>query len=162
MGPALNALRPPFRELDDANARAAAAGAGGARRSSATEIRPFARESRAVHRATSARAAKDLTKAAPDLSKSLLELNRFFNIGAYNPGGSEGLERVQRGTARRTSAPAARATSYWLAWVAQNTVSCSAPPTPQGPFRAHPWAASAAARSRTCSDRPVSRPRSST
>ena len=47
------------------------------------------------------------------------QLNRFFNIGAFNPGGAEG--------ARRPVVPQQRSRQegflYWLAWTAQNGVS---------------------------------------
>jgi hypothetical protein len=78
-----------------------------------------------------------LTKAAPDFSKALLGLNRFFDIGAYNPGGSEGIsDACENGG---TCTPDERARNegymYWLAWVAQNTVSVFSTADAQGPFR---------------------------
>ena len=76
-------------------------------------------------------AARDLNKAAPDLDTSLEETNRFFNMGAYNPGGAESLDGL--------SVPQQRARNegflYWLAWTAQNGVSLFNTADAQGPWR---------------------------
>ena len=135
MQPALNALRPPFRKLDDANAELlplAREGTPIVR----DEIRPFARASGPFIRDLGT-SSEGLTQAAPDFSKSLLGLNRLFNIGAYNPEGSEGIsDACENGG---TCTPEERARNegylYWLAWVAQNTVSVFSTADAQGPFR---------------------------
>jgi phospholipid/cholesterol/gamma-HCH transport system substrate-binding protein len=76
-------------------------------------------------------AAGDLNEATPDLDKSLGEANRFFNIGAHNPGGAESLDGL--------SVPQQRARQegflYWLAWAAQNGVSLFSTADAQGPWR---------------------------
>jgi phospholipid/cholesterol/gamma-HCH transport system substrate-binding protein len=76
-------------------------------------------------------AARDLNEATPDLDTSLEEANRFFNIGAHNPGGAEGLDGL--------SVPQQRAREegylYWLAWAAQNGVSLFSTADGQGPWR---------------------------
>lgn len=135
MKPALNALRPPFRELDDANAEVlplAREGMPIVR----DEIRPFARASAPFIRDLG-ESSQGLTKAAPDFTGSLRGLNRFFDIGAYNPNGSEGISSGCENGGTCTEAERARNEGYlyWLAWVAQNTVSVFSTADAQGPFR---------------------------
>jgi len=128
LGPALNALRPPFRRLDETN----------------TAVRPFVREAapivenqiRPFTRATRpyvsslGGAARSTVRALPDLTKSFDELNRFFNIGAYNPGGAEGLTGdLARDRDREEGF------LYWLAWVSQNGTSLFSTSDANGPFR---------------------------
>jgi phospholipid/cholesterol/gamma-HCH transport system substrate-binding protein len=127
--PALASLRRPIRRLDETN----------------QAIRPFLRETAPVLRdeiRPFVRAARPWTddlrvaavrtaRAAPDLDLSLGELNRFFNMGAYNPGGAETLEGL--------SIPAQRERRegflYWLAWTAQNGVSLHNTADGQGVWR---------------------------
>jgi phospholipid/cholesterol/gamma-HCH transport system substrate-binding protein len=125
--PALQALRPPIRRLDSAN----------------QAIRPFLREStpivrnqiRPYVRAAQpyvddlAPAARDLAGAIPDLTEVGKELNRFFNIGAYNPGGAE-PPRVAGGNDVRQEG-----FLYWLAWTTNNGVSLFSTTDAQGVFR---------------------------
>ena len=75
-------------------------------------------------------AGKDLATAAPDLTIATGELNRFFNIGAYNPGGAQGLTG-------NTAQDQARQEGflYWTAWTAQNGVSLQSSANAQGPWR---------------------------
>ena len=54
------------------------------------QVRPFARAAQPFQ-ANLGGAAKNLGKANPDLSTAFRELNRLFDIGAYNPGGTEGI-----------------------------------------------------------------------
>ena len=73
----------------------------------------------------------------PTSARRCSGLNRFFDIGAYNPGGSEGIsDACENGG---TCTPDERARNegymYWLAWVAQNTVSVFSTADAQGPFR---------------------------
>jgi phospholipid/cholesterol/gamma-HCH transport system substrate-binding protein len=128
LGPAAESLRPAFRELDDANREVlplAREGAPIIRR----EIRPFARISQPFTRDLG-RAAKGLNAAAPDLTTSFHELNRLFNIGAYNPNGTEGLSgNLDQDRARNEGY------LYWLAWVAQNTVNLFNVQDAHGPLR---------------------------
>ena len=77
-----------------------------------TQIRPFVRAARPWTDDLRL-AAEGTAKAMPDLKRSFGELNRFFNIGAYNPGGAEGLD------GKSISEQRARQEGYlyWLAWV---------------------------------------------
>jgi phospholipid/cholesterol/gamma-HCH transport system substrate-binding protein len=128
LGPALDSLRPAVRELDPAN-RAVLPLAKEGTPIVRDRIRPFARSAQPFTRDLG-RGARRLARAAPDLSESFLELNRFFNIGAYNPGGREGLTGD-------TARDRARQEGYlfWLAWAAQNGVSLFNTADAQGPFR---------------------------
>lgn len=93
------------------------------------EIRPFVRAAR-PWTDDLRRAAIGTARATPDLRRSFNELNRFFNIGAYNPGGAEGLSG---------SIPEQRERQegflYWLAWTAQNGTSLFSTADGQGPWR---------------------------
>ena len=128
LGPALDAIRPAFRKLDEANAELlplAREGTPIVR----DQIRPFARIAGPYTRDLGL-AARGLAKANPDLTTSLLGLNRLFNIGAHNPGGAEGLTgNLAQDRARDEGY------LYWLAWTAQNTVSLFSTSDAQGPFR---------------------------
>ena len=128
LGPALDSLRPAVRELEPAN-RAVLPLAKEGTPIVREQIRPFARSAQPFTRDLG-RGARGLAGAAPDLSQSFLELNRFFNIGAYNPGGREGLSGD-------TARDRARQEGYlfWLAWAAQNGVSLFNTADAQGPFR---------------------------
>ena len=127
MQPSLNALRPPFRQLAPTNA---------ALRpflSETTpivrdEIRPFARAA-GPYLDDVEPAARDLADVSPDVREALLELNRFFNIGAYNPGGAE-PPRVEGGNDLRQEG-----FLYWLAWTANNGVSLFSTADAQGVYR---------------------------
>jgi len=76
-------------------------------------------------------AASGTAKATPDLKASFGELNRFFNIGAYNPGGAEGLEGKSVAQQRQRQ----EGLLYWLAWAAQNGTSLFSTADAQGPWR---------------------------
>lgn len=128
LGPALNALRPPFRRLDETNAA----------------VRPFVREAtpivrdqlRPFSRATQpfvadlGRAATDTVRALPDLTGSIRGLNRFFNMGAFNPGGAEELTGDLEVDRNRQEG-----FLYWAAWTAQNGTSVFSTSDAQGVFR---------------------------
>ena len=127
MQPSLNALRPPFRALDETNAVVRPF------LSETTpivrdQIRPFARAARPYLNDLEP-AARDLAKASPDLTKTLGELNRFFNIGAYNPGGAEPPRVVGGEDVRQEGF------LYWLAWTANNGVSLFSTADAQGVYR---------------------------
>ena len=127
--PTLAALRPPIRRLEGTNAA----------------VRPFLRETTPILRdqiRPFVRAARPWTadlrvatvngaKAAPDLTDSLTGLNRFFNIGAYNPGGAQGLSGMSVAEQRARQ----EGFLYWLAWTAQNGVSLFNTADAQGPWR---------------------------
>ena len=59
-----------------------------------------------------------LFTATPDLTASFHQLNRFFNIAAYNPRGREPVTGVEATDRQRDEGYL-----FWLAWVSQNTVS---------------------------------------
>jgi len=128
LGPALEALRPPFRKLDEANA-AVLPFVREATPQIRDEIRPFARIA-APYTEDLGTAARLLRRSQPSLTASFDKLNRLFNIGAFNPGGAEGLTG-DLGTDR------ARDEGYLfhLAWTAQNTVSLFSTANAQGPLR---------------------------
>ena len=135
MGPAFEALRPPFRKLDDAN-QAVLPFVEEAAPILKNEVRPFARAAQPFQRNLGA-ATTTLAQANPDLTTAFRGLNRLFDIGAYNPGGTEGIsEGCEKGGAC-TRAERARNEGglYWLAWVAQNTDSLFSTADALGPIR---------------------------
>jgi phospholipid/cholesterol/gamma-HCH transport system substrate-binding protein len=95
-----------------------------------SEIRPFVRTARPFTDDLRL-AARDVAKATPDLDRSLEETNRFFNIGAYNPGGAESLSGLSVAEQRARN----EGYLYWLAWTAQNGVSLFNTGDAQGPWR---------------------------
>jgi phospholipid/cholesterol/gamma-HCH transport system substrate-binding protein len=128
LGPALDALRPAFRQLAPANAAVlplAKEGTPIVR----DQIRPFARITQPYTEDLGV-AARDLAKAAPDLTTGFSELNRLFNMAAYNKNGAEGLTGdLSRDTRREEGY------LYWLAWAAQNANSLFSSADASGAFR---------------------------
>jgi phospholipid/cholesterol/gamma-HCH transport system substrate-binding protein len=125
----LESLRPAIRELPETNAAVIPF----LRETEPVireEIRPFVRAARPWTEDLRA-AARDTAKATPSLETSLHELNRFFNIGAYNPGGAEGLEGKSISQQRQRQ----EGLLYWLAWTAQNGTSLFSSADAQGPWR---------------------------
>jgi phospholipid/cholesterol/gamma-HCH transport system substrate-binding protein len=125
----LESLRPPIRKLDETNEAVTPF----LRETTPVlrdEIRPFVRAARPFTDDLRL-AAREVSKATPDLTVSFEELNRFFNMGAYNPGGAEGLEgkSVAEQRARQEGF------LYWLAWVSQNGTSLFSSADGQGPWR---------------------------
>lgn len=125
----LESLRPPIRRLDETNAAVTPF----LRETTPIlrdEIRPFVRAARPFTDDLRL-AARDVAEATPDLTVTFEELNRFFNMGAYNPGGAEGLEgkSVAEQRARQEGF------LYWLAWVSQNGTSLFSSADGQGPWR---------------------------
>jgi phospholipid/cholesterol/gamma-HCH transport system substrate-binding protein len=135
MGPTFEALRPPFRKLDDANA-AVLPFVKEAAPILKNQVRPFARAAQPFQRDLGS-AETDLAEANPDLTSAFRELNRLFDIGAYNPGGTEGISEACEKTGACTRAERARNEGYlyWLAWVGQNTVSLFSTADALGPIR---------------------------
>lgn len=127
MGPALESLRPAFRQLDVAN-REVLPFVKEAEPTLRTKIRPFVRQAR-PYIADLKPAARDLAQATPDFTTSFRHLNRFFNMAAYNPGGAE--------PARNEAEFRRREEGYlfWASWIAQNTVSLFNSSDAGGPFR---------------------------
>lgn len=125
LGPTLESLRPAFRRLDEANASVRAL----ARATTATvrdDIRPFVRRAQPYVRSLRP-AAEDLSQALPDLTTSLDELNRLFNMAAFNPGGAEPV--AQGGSPREEGY------LFWLGWVVHNTNLLFSSSDASGPFR---------------------------
>lgn len=129
--PALNALRPPFRRLDEAN-RSVLPLVTEATPIVRNQIRPFTRTVTPELRDLG-RTARDLARAGPDVTRTFGQLNRLFNIGAYNPGGAQGLTgnpQVDRDRKGR-----GEGYLYWLAWNGQNGTSLFSTSDAQGPLR---------------------------
>jgi phospholipid/cholesterol/gamma-HCH transport system substrate-binding protein len=126
--PAFRALRGPIAEIDDANAelRPLAETAEPILRE---RVRPFVRRARPYIRDLEP-AARDLGTASPDLRESFFELNRFFNIAAFNPGGREELTGDATQDLARDEG-----LLFWLAWVSHNSNSLFQTGDAQGPFR---------------------------
>jgi phospholipid/cholesterol/gamma-HCH transport system substrate-binding protein len=125
----LESLRPAIRRLDETNA-AVTPFLRETMPILRDEIRPFVRAARPFTDDLRL-AARDVAKAAPDLTLSFEELNRFFNMGAFNPGGAEGLEGKSVGEQRARQ----EGFLYWLAWVSQNGTSLFSSADGQGPWR---------------------------
>jgi phospholipid/cholesterol/gamma-HCH transport system substrate-binding protein len=125
----LESLRPAIRKLPATNA-AVTPFLRETEPALRTQIRPFVRAARPWTNDLRV-AAKGTAQATPDLKTSFGELNRFFNIGAYNPGGAEGLEgkTIAQQRARQEGF------LYWLAWAAQNGTSLFSSADAQGPWR---------------------------
>jgi phospholipid/cholesterol/gamma-HCH transport system substrate-binding protein len=135
MRPTFEALRPPFRQLDDAN-KAVLPFVKEAAPILKNQVRPFARAAQPFQRNLGG-AATNLAKANPDLSTAFRGLNRLFDIGAYNPGGTESIsEGCEKGGA---CTPKERSRNegylYWLGWVGQNTTSLFSTADALGPIR---------------------------
>jgi phospholipid/cholesterol/gamma-HCH transport system substrate-binding protein len=135
MGPAFESLRPPFRKLDEAN-EAVLPFVEEAAPILKNQVRPFVRAVKPFQRNLGA-ASKNLAQAGPDLTRSFLGLNRLFNMGAYNPGGAEGIseECEKNGACSRAERARNESYLYWLAWVGQNTVSLFSTADALGPIR---------------------------
>jgi phospholipid/cholesterol/gamma-HCH transport system substrate-binding protein len=127
LGTSLESLRPAFRELDDANREVLPLVTEGTP-ILRNRVRPFARESQSFTRDLGS-AAGELVKGNDDLSASFLELNRFFNIGANNPGGAESPPPDNTRDTRQEGY------LYWTGWISQVTVNLFNVGDAQGPFR---------------------------
>ena len=127
--PGLNALRPAVRQLHQTNlqVRPAVREATPILRD---QVRPFVRAARPFVRNIRP-AARNLANASPDVREAFRQINRFFNIAAYNPNGKEPLT---------SDDPAVNANRdegllFWLGWVAHNTNSVFSTGDASGPFR---------------------------
>lgn len=126
--PTLESLRPPFRQLATANREVLPFVREGTPIVQ-KKVRPFVRAARPYVDDLKS-ASSELSAATPDLTKTFDELNRFFNIAAYNPAGAEGLTgNPGQDRARQEGY------LYWLGWVAQNTVSLFHTADAQGTLR---------------------------
>jgi phospholipid/cholesterol/gamma-HCH transport system substrate-binding protein len=126
--PALEDLRPVVRQIHETNqqVRPLAREATPILRD---QIRPFVRTARPYVR-TLRTAAGGLSRAQPDLRESFFELNRLFNLLAYNPNGREELTGdLDRDLARDEGL------LFWLGWVSQNSSSLFSTSDAMGPIR---------------------------
>jgi phospholipid/cholesterol/gamma-HCH transport system substrate-binding protein len=128
LGPTLESLRAPFRQLNVAN-HAVLPFVKEAEPIVRTQIRPFVQVARPTVRNLRP-AAINLAEASPDIAKSFHELNRFFNMGAYNPRGREPVTGNPVTDKNRDEGYL-----FWLAWVGQNTTSLFSTSDAQGPLR---------------------------
>ena len=125
----LESLRPAIRKLPETNA-AVTPFLRETEPIIRTQIRPFVRAARPWTNDLRF-AAEGTAKAMPDLKTSFGELKRFFNMGAYNPGGAESLDGKSISQQRQRQ----EGFLYWLAWAAQNGTSLFSTADAQGPWR---------------------------
>jgi phospholipid/cholesterol/gamma-HCH transport system substrate-binding protein len=128
LSPTLNSLRPAFRQLDTTN-RQVLPFVREAYPITKNKIRPFVQVARPFVRSLRP-AAVNLARATPDFTASFHELNRFFNMAAYNPGGAEGLTGNAQQDANRNEGYL-----YWAAWLGQLTDSMFSTSDANGSFR---------------------------
>jgi len=136
LGPSLNSLRPAVRELNTANKKVLPF-VKEAAPITQKQIRPFVQTARPYVRQSLEPASINLARAVPDLSTAFHELNRFFNIGAYNPAGKAGIgsDCEQHGQCSQAELNQQKGYLYWLAWVIENSNSVFSTSDAQGPFR---------------------------
>jgi phospholipid/cholesterol/gamma-HCH transport system substrate-binding protein len=126
--PTLESLRPAFRQLAVAN-REVLPFVREAEPILRNQIRPFVRVARPYVRDLRP-AARNLATATPDLERSLYELNRFFNMAAYNPNGREPVPgNLNQAQARDEGY------LFWVGWLSHNTNSLFSTSDASGPFR---------------------------
>jgi phospholipid/cholesterol/gamma-HCH transport system substrate-binding protein len=126
--PTLESLRPAFRQLDETN-REVLPLVREAEPILRTQIRPFVQIARPYVQDLRP-AARNLRTATPDLERSLFQLNRFFNMAAYNPNGREPLPNNINDARSRDEGYL-----FWVGWVAQHTNSLFSTSDASGPFR---------------------------
>jgi phospholipid/cholesterol/gamma-HCH transport system substrate-binding protein len=126
--PALESLRPAFRQLDVAN-HAVLPFVREAYPITRDQIRPFVKVARPYVNDLRP-AARNLAKATPDLTKAIFELNRFFNMAGYNPKGREPLPASLAEARNRDEGYL-----FWVGWVGHLTDSLFSTSDAQGPFR---------------------------
>ena len=136
MRPTLDQLRPAFKSLDKANkqVRPFVEEAAPITRD---QIRPFVKTARPYVSQSLKPASVNLSRAIPDLTTGFHELNRFFNIGAYNPGGRQGISSScsEGGACSDAELNRDEGYLYWLAWVAENSNSLFSTSDSEGPLR---------------------------
>jgi phospholipid/cholesterol/gamma-HCH transport system substrate-binding protein len=126
MKPTFAALGPVFKQVDKANHQVLPF-VKEARPQIQNEIRPFVRTARPYVRDLLP-ASQNLATAQPDLTSAFKELNRFFNMLAYNPGGAEKLSSP-------TDTKRDEGYQFWLAWVGHLTDSMFSTSDATGPLR---------------------------
>jgi hypothetical protein len=100
------------------------------------EARPLARDLRP--------ASTQLADAAPGLTRSFAQLNNFFNLLAYNPGGREGPDNAAR----------QEGYLFYLAWAQHMAISLFSTSDANGVFRPVTIAAPCATIEQTVKDTP--------
>ena len=120
----LTQLEPPFRQLNSTNQQILPF-MRIAYPITKNQIRPFVRVARPYVRQLRP-ASINLANAAPDLTATFHELNRFFNMLAYNPQGRTPISAApnQEGSYL-----------FWLGWLTQNTDSLFSTSDSLGPLR---------------------------
>jgi phospholipid/cholesterol/gamma-HCH transport system substrate-binding protein len=126
--PTLNDLRPAFRQLDTTNHQVLPF-AREAYPIVKNKIRPFVIYARPYFRDLKT-AARNLARATPDFTSTFHELNRFFNMAAYNPKGAEPLYPTAAQNLNRNEG-----FLYWVGWVGMTTDSMFSTSDALGPFR---------------------------
>ena len=123
LGPASTRLRPAVRALDRAN-EATQPFAREAAPLIRRDIRPFVREVRPLVRQLDP-AVADLAEADPTLKRTFHQLNRLFNLLAFNPNGREDPAKSDR----------EEGYLFHLAWVAHQSVNIFSGQDANGVFR---------------------------
>jgi phospholipid/cholesterol/gamma-HCH transport system substrate-binding protein len=126
--PSLTKLGPVFQQIDKANHQVLPFVKEAAPEVK-NQIRPFVRTARPYIRELRP-ASANLATAQPDLTTAFHEINRFFNMLAYNPGGRQKLTSNTIDNAKRDEGY-----SFWLAWLGHNTDSLFSTSDASGPFR---------------------------
>jgi phospholipid/cholesterol/gamma-HCH transport system substrate-binding protein len=122
LGPAAQHLVPAARALPAANAAVIPLAKEGTPLLR-NDIRPFVREARPVVRDLRP-AAKGLAAATPNLTRSFVQLNSFFNMLGYNPGGREAPSPDRQ-----------EGYLFWLAWLQHMGIQLFASSDANGVFR---------------------------
>jgi len=142
LGPATDALRPAARALDPAN-RAIRPFAEEVTPLLVSDIRPFVREARPLVRDLRP-ASQQAAAAAPGLTRTFTQLNKFFNILAFNEGGREGPEDADR----------QEGYLFYLAWAQHMAIQLFSTSDANGIFRPVTLAAPCATIEQTIVDQP--------
>jgi phospholipid/cholesterol/gamma-HCH transport system substrate-binding protein len=142
LGPTTENLRPAARALDPAN-KAVEPFAREVTPLLVSDIRPFVREARPLARDLRP-ASTQLAKAAPNLTRTFTELNKFFNMLAFNPNGREGPENEAR----------QEGYLFWLGWAQHMAIQLFSTADAHGAFRPVTLAAPCATIEQTIKDQP--------
>ena len=141
LGPATRNLQPAAKALDPAN-QAITPFAKEATPLLANDIRPFVKEARPLVRDLRP-AAVNTADAAPGLVRTFKQLNNFFNLLAYNPGGKE-----------EPSANRQEGYLFWLAWAQHMAIQLFSSADANGVFRPVTLAAPCATVEQVIHDQP--------
>lgn len=139
LGPTLDDLRPAFRQLDVANREILPLVREGTP-ILRDEIRPFVRDARPFTDQIRP-AANQLSAALPDFETAFGELNRFFNMFAFNPAGASQANANNPEVANDEVGDDVEDPSrdegylYWLGWVTNNGVSLHSTSNAEGVLR---------------------------